>query len=145
MVKKMYKKILLPTDGSKGSENAAKHARIIAQDHSSEIYVLNVMEARPTSGITMDILKKEGEEALQKISQIFKEIEKEEGYDKPLKKEFLMRVGYPSDEILDTALNMKVDLIVIGGSGKHRLERYIMGSVAEKVVRDAKCPVLTVH
>ena len=141
----MYKRILLPTDGSKGSENAAKHALVIAQAFDSVIYVLNVMETRPTSGVTVDILKKEGELALEKISRLFKDMEKESGYNKKIKKCFLIQEGSASDEIIKTAEKENMELIVIGGSGKHRVERFILGSVAEKVVRDATSPVLTVH
>ncbi|GAB6054708.1 universal stress protein [Methanobacterium alkalithermotolerans] len=135
----MFEKILLPVDGSSVSLNAAKYAIMLAQAHGSFIYVLNVLESRPTSGVTMNILKKEGEEALEKVAQLFKKME-----TKPLKKEYMIKEGLASEEILNMA-RTGVDLIVIGGSGKHRLERFLLGSVAEKVVRDAKCPVLTVH
>ncbi|RJS48578.1 MAG: hypothetical protein CIT03_07750 [Methanobacterium sp.] len=136
----MFEKILLPVDGSSVSLNAAKYAIMLAQAHGSFIYVLNVLESRPTSGVTMNILKKEGEEALEKVAQLFKKME-----TKTLKKEYLIKEGLASEEILNMARKEGVDLIVIGGSGKHRLERFLLGSVAEKVVRDAKCPVLTVH
>ena len=141
----MYERILLPTDGSEGSENAAKHAIILANKYDSMIYVLTVLETRPTSGVIIDILKREGELALDNISKIFKEIEKEQGLKKEIKKIFMMKEGLAADEILKTALEKNIDIIVMGASGKHRLERFILGSVAEKVVRDAKIPVLTIH
>jgi nucleotide-binding universal stress UspA family protein len=56
-----------------------------------------------------------------------------------------MEEGSAAEQILKTSEEENMNIIVIGGSGKHRLERFILGSVAEKVVRDAKCPVLTVH
>ncbi|MDI6643522.1 MAG: universal stress protein [Methanobacteriaceae archaeon] len=139
----MYEKILLPTDGSKASENAAKHAIIMADKYDSMIYVLTVLETRPTSGITIDILKREGEIALDDISKIFKDIE--EDFENEIEKHFLMKEGTAADEILKTAEENDIDIIVMGASGKHRLERFILGSVAEQVVRDSKCPVLTIH
>lgn len=141
----MYKKILLPTDGSEVSENAAKHAIIMASKYNSMIFVITVIEPQPTSGITLDILKREGQLYLDNISKIFKNIEKKEGFETEIKKCFLMKEGTAADVLLKTAKKEEIDLIIIGGSGKHRLERFILGSVAEKVVRDAKRPVLTIH
>ncbi len=141
----MYDKILLPTDGSEGSKNAVKPALLMAHKFGSTIYVLNVMETRPTSGVTIDILKREGELALDDVSKMFRELEKNEGFREGIKRCFLMREGTPADEILKTAEEKEIDLIIMGASGKHRLERFVLGSVAEKVVRDAKCPVLTIH
>ena len=139
----MYDKILLPTDGSKASEKAAEHALLLADKYDSVIYVLNVLETRPTSGVTTDILKREGEAALDSISKIFKEIE--DDLRKEIRKRFLMKEGSAAEQILKTAEEKDIDIIVMGASGKHRLERFILGSVAEQVVRDAKCPVLTIH
>ena len=139
----MYEKILLPTDGSKASENAAKHAIIMADKYDSMIYVLTVLETRPTSGITIDILKREGEIALDDISKIFKDIE--EDFENNIEKHFMMKEGSAADEILKTVEENDIDIIVMGASGKHRLERFVLGSVAEKVVRDSKCPVLSIH
>mgnify|MGYP005838526369 CR=1 FL=1 len=140
----MYKKILLPTDGSEASLNAAKHAIILAHKYNSIIFVITVIEPQPTSGITLDILKREGQLYLDNISKIFKNIEKKEGFETEIKKCFLMKEGTAADEILKTAQEKNIDIIVMGASGKHRLERFILGSVAEKVVRDAKIPVLTI-
>ncbi|GAB4310947.1 MAG: universal stress protein [Methanobacteriaceae archaeon] len=139
----MYDKILLPTDGSKASEKAAEHALILANKYNSIIYVLTVLETRPTSGVTTDILKREGEAALDSISKIFKKIE--DDLKKEIRKRFLMKEGSAAEQILKTAEENDIDIIVMGASGKHRLERFILGSVAEQVVRDAKCPVLTIH
>jgi universal stress protein A len=52
--------------------------------------------------------------------------------------------GDPAKEIVDLADQEKVDLIVVGSHGRTGLEHFLMGSVAEKIVRHAKCPVLTV-
>ena len=131
----MYEKILLPTDGSTGSEKAAKHAIIMADKYDSKIYVLTVLETRPTSGVTVDILKREGEIALDNISKIFKDTEAD--FENKIEKHFLMKEGIAADEILKTVAEKDIDIIVMGASGKHRLERFILGSVADQVVRDA--------
>ena len=56
-----------------------------------------------------------------------------------------MAEGHPADVILEIAKEEDVDLIVMGSSGKTGLDRFIIGSVAEKVVKGAKCAVLVVH
>ena len=53
--------------------------------------------------------------------------------------------GYPAEEILDMAEKEKADLIVMGTHGRRGIDRILFGSVAEKVVKSAKCPVLTVR
>ena len=53
--------------------------------------------------------------------------------------------GPPADVILKTVKEENIDLIVMGTSGKHGLDRFLLGSVTEKVVRSAKIPVLAVH
>ena len=56
-----------------------------------------------------------------------------------------MRLGKPSEEIVQHAAEHEIDLIVMGTHGREGLARALMGSVAETVVRRARCPVLTVH
>ncbi|WP_147819826.1 universal stress protein [Salidesulfovibrio onnuriiensis] len=53
--------------------------------------------------------------------------------------------GYPAEEILDMAEEEKVDMIVMGTHGRKGIDRILFGSVAEKVVKAAKCPVLTIR
>ena len=53
--------------------------------------------------------------------------------------------GSPADVILDTVEDENIDLVVIGSSGKTGFDRFIMGSVAERVVKAAKCDVLVIH
>jgi nucleotide-binding universal stress UspA family protein len=57
----------------------------------------------------------------------------------------VLRQGTPAAEIVATAKELKADLIVMGTHGRRGLSRVFMGSVAEKVVRTAPCPVLTMH
>ena len=57
----------------------------------------------------------------------------------------IIREGSPANVILDVAVEEDIDLIVIGSSGKSGFDRFILGSVSDKVVNAAKCPVLVVH
>ena len=148
----MYQKILLPTDGSKYAERAAKHAIWIAAQSGAEIVALNVVDTSslvglPAEDLTVrvtEILKEEAHKSLETIADMIEEMEKQEGLeDVQLIRE--SKEGSPADVILKTVEEEDVDLIVMGTSGKHGLDRFLLGSVTEKVVRSAKVPVLAVH
>lgn len=143
----MYKKILLPTDGSKYSENAEKHALFLAEKSGAEIISLSVIENGFSVGLPSDdtiyevnqMLKKESKTNLNKVEEI------KEEYDSNIKITPLIKEGSPAPVILDVAEEEDVDLIVIGSSGKSSFDRFLMGSVAAKVVKSAKCSVLVVN
>ena len=84
-----------------------------------------------------EILTKDGQKATSKV----KELGEASGVDV---KEVLLE-GHPSKEIIDFAENNDIDLIVMGTLGKTGLDRFLMGSVAETVVRNSKVPVLVVR
>ncbi|NYB26746.1 MAG: universal stress protein [Methanobacteriaceae archaeon] len=149
----MYHKILLPTDGSKYAEKAAEHAIWIASQSDAEIIVLNVVDTSslvglPAEDLTVrvtEILKEEAHKSLDKVEDLVREFKKEEGLTKDIKLIKETKEGSPADVILKTVEDEGVDLIVMGTSGKHGLDRFLLGSVTEKVVRSANCPVLAVH
>ncbi|OPX59587.1 MAG: Universal stress protein [Methanobacterium sp. PtaB.Bin024] len=151
-VKPMYHKILLPTDGSKFAEKAAQHAIWIASKSNAEIIVLNVIETSSLVGLPAEdlivkikeMLKEEGRRSLEKISEMVTESEKESKIE-DIKITLKSEEGSPADSILKTIEKENIDLVVMGTSGKHGLDRFLLGSVTEKVVRSAKCPVLSVH
>jgi nucleotide-binding universal stress UspA family protein len=149
----MYQKILLPTDGSEYAEKAAKHAVWIAGHSEAEIIAINVVDTSslvglPAEDLTVkvtEILKEEGKRSLDSISEILKETKKEFNLQKFIKLTMETKEGSPADAILKTIEEEDIDLIVMGTSGKHGIDRFLLGSVTEKVVRSAKCPVLAVH
>lgn len=148
----MYNKILLPTDGSKFAEKAAEHAIWIASKSGAEIIVLNVIETSSLVGLPAEdlivrikeMLKEEGRRSLERISEMVTEEEKELKIE-DIKVTLKTEEGSPAEAILKTVEKGDVDLVVMGTSGKHGLDRFLLGSVTEKVVRSAKCPVLAVH
>jgi nucleotide-binding universal stress UspA family protein len=149
----MYQKILLPTDGSKYAEKAAKHAIWIAGMSGAEIIALNVVDTSslvglPAEDLTVkvtEILKEEGKKSLNEISQILTDTKKEFDLQNFIRITMETKDGSPADEILKAVEEEDIDLVVMGTSGKHGLDRFLLGSVTEKVVRSAKCPVLAVH
>ena len=143
----MYKKILLPTDGSKYSENAEQHALFLAEKSGAEIIALSVIENGFSIGLPSDdtiyeinqMLKEETKQNLKRDEEIRDEV------DSSIKVTSLVKEGSPAAVILDVAEDEDVDLIVIGSSGKTGFDRFLMGSVASKVVKSAKCSVLVVN
>ncbi|MGL6297901.1 MAG: universal stress protein [Methanobacteriaceae archaeon] len=143
----MYKKILLPTDGSKLSDKAEERAIFIAKKSGAEIIALSVVETNYSVGLPSDdtifyineMLKKESDKNLKKFEKVLNE----SGMD--IKLSLKIEEGSPADVILETINNEGIDLVVMGSSGKSGLDKFIMGSVTEKVLKTAKCDTLVVH
>jgi nucleotide-binding universal stress UspA family protein len=147
----LYKKLLLPTDGSEYSEKAGEHAIWIADKSFAEIIVLNVVDTSYLRALPPLDLKKtlednlweEGKNAINKFSE---ELEKDQcnGFCKNVKLTVEIKKGKPAEEILRIIEDENIDLVVIGASGKHAITKFLEGSVTERVVRSAKCSVLVV-
>lgn len=141
----MYKKILVPTDGSEFAQKAEKHALFLAKTTGGDIYALSVTENNFVNGLPLDdevyqlnqLLKQRSEDNIKE----FEEMDETSG----IKFHGIIREGSPAKTILEVAKEEDIDLIVIGSSGKSGFDRFIMGSVAEKVVNAAKCAVLVIH
>ena len=147
MSEQLYKKILLPTDGSKYSDISEKHALSIAATNNSEIIALSVIENSFSIGLpdtetiseVNRLLKDENEKNLKKVERLRDEC----GVD--VKITTMVKEGSPARVILETIDEEDIDLVVMGSSGKSGIDKFLMGSVAEKVVKSAKCSVLIVH
>ena len=140
----MYKKILVPTDGSEFAKKAQKHALFLSKMSGAELIAVSVTENNFVNGLPLDdevyqlnqILKEKSEENLKEFEKLNED---------NLKITHIVREGSPAKVILEVASEEDVDLIVMGSSGKSGFDRFIMGSVADKVVNSAKCAVLVVH
>lgn len=140
----MYKRILVPTDGSEFAKKAQLHALFLAKVSGAEIIALSVSENLFVNGIS---ITEEVEQLNQILNDRCKEDLKEfEDMNKDgVKISSLIKEGAPANAILEVAIEEDIDLIVIGSSGKSGFDRFILGSVSDKVVNAAKCPVLVVH
>ena len=140
----MYKKILVPTDGSEFAKKAQQHALFLAKVSGAEIIAVSVTENNFVNGLPLD-------DEIHQLNQILNERSEENlrEFDKlnedDLKITHVIREGAPAKVILEVAKEENVDLIVMGSSGKSGFDRFIMGSVADKVVNASKCAVLVVH
>ncbi len=142
------KKILFPTDFSETSQEAAKYAVSYAQEFGSKVYVLHIVNEKIISEglnlprlISVEDLEAEMTKEAKKRLQLFLGEEEAEGIDF----ETVIKRGVPFLEIIRFAKENDIDLIVIGTHGRSGFEHIIFGSTAEKVVRKAPCPVLSVR
>ena len=116
----------------------------LAKVSGAEIIAVSVTENNFVNGLPLDdevyqlnqILKERSEENLKEFDKLNED---------DLKITHVIREGSPAKVILEVAKEEEIDLIVMGSSGKSGFDRFIMGSVADKVVNSAKCAVLVVH
>jgi nucleotide-binding universal stress UspA family protein len=138
----MHDRILLPTDGSRGNSRAVEQAIGLAAQSDARLHVLFVVEDIPYAPEMMDgqveaRLREIGEEAISDIRQ--------RADDAGVSVETALEDGTPHQSILEYADEEGMDLIVMGTHGRSGLDRYLLGSVTERVVRGADTPVLTVR
>ena len=132
-------KILFPTDFSPASEDALRWATSLARDSGATMLIAHVEEPPMAYG---------GGEIYYPVEENRDELRKSlvqvVPTDHAVPFEHILLVGDPAHAIAETAEKEDCDLIVMGTHGRTGLTRLLMGSVAESVVRRAKCPVLTV-
>ncbi|WP_458187281.1 universal stress protein [Haladaptatus sp. NG-WS-4] len=138
----MYDRILLPTDGSETSEKAARQALDIAKNYDATLHVISVVDRTVVppdvrADIVYDELEREADEAVRDIAS--------KAEDDGTAVETTVLRGTPHRAILDYVDDNDVDLVVMGTHGRRGLDRYLLGSVTEKVVRLSDAPVLTVR
>jgi len=143
-------KILCPVDFEAGSRAALAAARELAETFSAPVDVVHVIavphsirpdlmvwleagHVRPVLDVARDQAQKQLEDWLREANAPAEQVGRE------------MLVGDPAEAILERAREGGYDLIVMGTHGRKGMQRLLLGSVAEKVVRRSACPVLTVH
>ncbi|MFC7113721.1 universal stress protein [Natronoarchaeum sp. GCM10025703] len=140
----MYDDILVPTDGSDGTEQTLDHAIEIAQNHDATVHAISVMDQRVYLAAEDDErpeikerLEGDAKEAIEELTERLA--------DTGLELETAIVDGTPYKEILNYADGHDIDLVTIGThgrTGRDRLEN--LGSVTERVVREADRTVLVV-
>jgi len=143
------KRILIPVDFSADSLKALAYARDFAKPFGAELCVLYVVEpiyyATPadmyaTSPNIAMLIDEQQRVGAQQLARINADLKKRGATVRTLQK-----TGSAAQSIVDTAKTLKADLIIMGTHGRTGFAHMLMGSVAEKVVRTAGCPVLTVR
>lgn len=139
----MYDKILVPTDGSEGMEQVIDHACQLAESHGAAVHALYVANTASLSDLPMETswegvssaLRQQGERAIEEVEEFAGEIPCETA----------LVDGSPAKEIVSYAAEEDCDLITMGTHGRSGVDRLLLGSVAERVVRTAPVPVTTIR
>jgi nucleotide-binding universal stress UspA family protein len=141
-MRKMFERILIATDGSEKNQPAVRKSVEIARECGSTLYAIYVIDNTSVTSAQPEVLmgdvymklKAEGEKAVERIKEMAKGVNLEA----------LVLSGRPANIVTGFAAKNRVDLIVVGSQGKSGLERLILGSVAESIIRMADCMVLVV-
>jgi nucleotide-binding universal stress UspA family protein len=140
----MYDEILVPTDGSEGSAEAIEEAVELAATTGATVHGLFVIDTRDYSALSEtqwlaveDELRAAGESALETVI--------DRAAAAGVDAETTIERGVPHEEILGYADEAGADLVVMGTHGRTGLGRFLIGSVAEKVIRSADVPVLVIR
>jgi len=141
----LYDRILVPTDGSDRGRRAVEHALELAGVHEAAVHGLYVVDTTSYAGTGMDaswtgvtdLLRSEAEDAIDRIESL--------AADSGVAVETAVVEGSPGREIVAYATDTDCDLIVMGTHGRGGIDRLLLGSVTERVVRRSPVPVLTVR
>ncbi len=140
------RKILCPIDFSQHAGLVVEWAIHLAEEHDAEVVLLHAyhlpVEFQQLEGAYLpadfwDSVKEEAERSLAAYGEKIR--------DKGVPVQEIVREGYPASVIEEEALQEKADMIVMGSRGLSGLKHLLLGSIAERVVQKAHCPVLTVN
>ena len=137
------KRVLLATDLTAVSENAAADAIQLAIEHDAQLIVISVIDT--------SLLRLPGGRFLRRVDQERARIEERaqelvmRARDAGARATFLVWEGDPAEAVLEAASAEAADVIVLGSHGRGRLGRLILGSTSTRVTEGARCPVLVVR
>jgi len=139
----MYSQILVPTDGSPASDAAIEHAIDLARRYDATLHALYVVDGAAYSTleagaeVVVDALESEGDAATRRVADA--------AAKEDVDCETTVTSGTAYRSIRDYVDDHAIDMIVMGTHGRKGLDRYLLGSVTERVVRTSDVPVLTVR
>jgi len=124
-------------------DDVINHAVSLAEQHDATLHALYVVNTASLSDLPIDssweginqALKREGEHAMEQIETVANDVELKTS----------MVDGSPAKEIVNYATEESIDVVVMGTSGRSGVDRLLLGSVAERVVRSSPVPVLTIR
>lgn len=138
----MFDQILFPTDGSDGASEALEHVLDVASDHDATVHVLNVADTTHDSvtrvdGTIVDVLEREGEEFVSSAA--------DRAVDRGIETVTDVVQGGVAETITSYAEKYDIDLIAMSTRGRTGLDRLLLGSTTERVLRRSTVPVLSVR
>lgn len=137
-----FKKILVGYDGSRQSEKAADLAITMAKALDSQVLIFAV--ARPPEPATSVEVEAVLDDAKEHFQEGFKRLIEAAGAD-DIRLETDIAVGHPAEQIIHKAELAQIDLVILGRRGTSMFEKWILGSISERVLRYAHCPVMVVR
>jgi nucleotide-binding universal stress UspA family protein len=137
-----YERLLLPTDGSDAALRAAEHGIDLADSLDATVHVLSVVEAAEVPAVPGLGFDSDGEGAAREAVAAVESLAVERGVSDTV--EHVER-GDPVEEILDVVDAAAIHAVVMGTTGRRGSDRILLGSVAERTVRTAPVPVITVR
>lgn len=135
-------RIVIAIDDSQPANWAVQVGRRLAGRLSAQVMLVHVVE--PASAVIDDLAageqaeaieRAQGTDLLQRTSSLF---------PSGVKVDISLRTGFPSDQIVAVARDWKADMLVIGTRGRGRISQCFLGSIADTVIRQSPCPVITV-
>ncbi len=140
----LFRKVLCPIDFSDHSLAALNLALKVTQQNDAKLYLLNVAPvpagAAGFQPVPMDAYPFHEEDRHEELAELARE-----RIPAAVRHETLVISGDPAARVLETVRGLAADLIVMGTHGHRGLTRLVLGSVAERVVRESPVPVLSVH
>lgn len=138
----MYHRILVPTDGSVGTAHVSLQAIDLAKQYGATIHALHVVDENLETRLEQltgvgEELQTRGRHAVDRIEHMA------QAHEVPVTT--ALKDGDPATTIVRFADDTDADLVVMGTHGRSGVEHHLIGSVAERVVRQAPCPVMTVR
>jgi nucleotide-binding universal stress UspA family protein len=137
-----FRKLLVGYDGSPQSEKAVDIAFSLAECLDATVLVFAV--ARPPEPATSVELEAVLDNAKEHFEEGFKKI-MEKARSRSLEVKTDMAVGHPAEQVIHRAEVDGIDLIILGRRGRSMIARMMLGSVSERALRYAHCPVMVVH
>ncbi len=142
------KSILAPTDFSAHSEQAVRYACRLAERLDSELHLLHVLSEIVPAGpdpLLMPVMPAQFYKESEDRAQETLDRSLDPSWEKPAKVVRAVRWGSPVESIVSYAVDHRIDLVIISTHGRTGLSHVLLGSVAERIVREAPCPVLTIR
>ena len=133
--------ILVATDGSTNSESALDHAYSVAKDNGSKLTAVKVV---PSDEEMIALAPEHIRHMVEKSQGYLDSLEDKYGHN-GMRLNTFVREGEPHDQITKLANDLNASLIIMGTHGRKGLSRLLMGSVTERTIGYANCPVMVIH
>ena len=142
---RLWKSILVPTDFSAASFKALEYAFTLGEMFGAKLTLAHIVVPVAAPDLVYGPISWDESIAMEAAKERLNELKQEKGFDVAGRVRIIVRQGHPYTEIDQIAKDIQSDLIVVSTHGRSGLRHLLLGSVAERVIRHAPCPVLVVR